>query len=130
MKPHWLMTWHEDREISPGVPDIHFVMKGTPSDVFRVGWIELKALDTELTSKNKIGIEPSQHEYIKKWAKAMPILFLVRVVEQIYLIPAFHHIELAGVKSAEELEKISMAHFHQSQIEKILPSILKVMTRI
>ena len=51
MAGSWLFTWHEDREISPGVPDLHYVMKptGEIGDIgteYRVGWLELKAIDT------------------------------------------------------------------------------------
>ncbi|MGL5176580.1 MAG: hypothetical protein ACRC8N_00510 [Aeromonas veronii] len=137
MKGHWEMTWHEDREISPGVPDLHFHMNEVQGDVacggryeFRIGWLELKSVDEDVSPSNRIGIEPSQHAYFRRWFNRMDMFFLVRVKRQIYLIPGEKHSALAFAGSTEEVANLSVANFPQEEIGHHLPDVLRNMTRI
>jgi hypothetical protein len=125
----WLMTWHEDREISPGVPDLHYVMIDEPHS-FRVGWLELKATDLPLSKSNRIGVEPSQHQYIRRWCPHMPIHFMVCVIEHVFLVPGHLHKHLSGVDSEFDLRLISELDFHRSEIAIALPPYLKKVTQI
>jgi hypothetical protein len=127
MADHWDMTWHEDREITPGVPDLHFVMKGGDH---RVGWIELKAIDTNMTKSQRIGVEPSQHQYMRKWCPRMPIFFLVRVKDYMFLIPGELSKSLSAASSIEDLVAISDLHFQQQSLTTELPQFLRKATRV
>lgn len=137
MKGHWAMTWHEDREISPGVPDCHFSMNPAPEDSyfgsvyrFEIGWLELKSTDSDVTPSNRIGIEPSQHQYIRTWKDRTPIFFLVRVKEMVYLIPGERHSALAFAGSNEEIAQMAVSSFPQQEISEKLPHLLRGFTRI
>lgn len=130
MKEHWMMTWHEDREISPGVPDLHYVMKGEPGEQFRVGWLELKAIDTRITKSQRIGVEASQHQYLRRWVPLMPIHFLVRIQTRIYVVPGMWARELSQACCDTDMKLLSSIDFDQSQLADILPPFLKEITRI
>lgn len=128
MEGTWRFTWHEDREISPGVPDLHYVMLGdTPH---RVGWLELKAIDTQITKSQRIGVEPSQHQYCRKWAGLMPIYFLVRVQERIFVIPGNRSREISLASCRADLAIISHIQFDESEIVDYLPKFLRDITKI
>lgn len=128
MAEHWLMTWHEDREISPGVPDLHYVMKS--SEPHRVGWIELKAIDKQLTKTQRLSVEPSQHQYLRKWGPHMPIHFMVRVQERIFIVPAKYSREVSLVCCRADLAAISDLQFDAIDIADHLPAFLREITRI
>jgi hypothetical protein len=130
LKVEWATTWHEDREISPGVPDMHYVMKGQPGEEFRVGWIELKAIETNITASQHIKVEPSQHQYIRRWSPLMPIHFMVRIKSWVHLIPGAYHRELASATCLADIAAISVLTFDQSQIAAVLPPYLRQITKI
>lgn len=127
MDTFWQMTWHEDREITPGVPDLHYVMKGGDH---RVGWLELKAIDTNLTKTQKISVEPSQHQYLRRWGSVMPIHFLVRVLDHVYVIPSIYAKELNNATNETELMAMSSIHFYQRDMMKVLPAFLSGVTKV
>lgn len=128
MAGEWMMTWHEDREISPGVPDLHYVPKH--EDLHRVGWLELKATDGALTKSNRIKVEPSQHQYIRKWRAYMPIHFLIRVKEEVFLIDGIHHGAIPEATEISTFMSLSLRWFHQDDTKLVLPDLLKTITRI
>lgn len=132
MRDHWMMTWHEDREISPGVPDLHYVMCPEQGDMgkFRVGWLELKAIDKDISPKNRIGVESSQHQYIRRWVDHMPIHFMVRIIDRVFVVPGKFHKELQGASCYSDISVISDHQFHQSLITEELPPFLREVTRI
>lgn len=130
MDEDWMMTWHEDREISPGVPDLHYVMKGSPEEKYRVGWLELKATDSRLTRSQRIGVEPSQHQYLRRWLPYMPIHFLVCVQTHIYVVPGEYSKELATASSDMEMKLLSVLDFPRADIQQYLPRFLREITRI
>ena len=127
-----MMTWHEDRQISPGVPDLHYVTLGQQGDSgrFRVGWLEVKALEKDISPKNKIGVEPSQHQYLRRWHPYMPIHFIVRVVDRVFVVPGKYHKEINGATCYADLAALSDHQFHQSLIAEELPPFLREVTRI
>lgn len=130
MREQWMMTWHEDREITPGVPDLHYVMKGPPEEKYRVGWLELKAIDTRITKSQRIGVEASQHQYLRRWVPYMPIHFLVRVQDHIYVVPGQWARELSQACCDTDMKLLSLIDFDKSQITSALPPFLKEITRI
>lgn len=127
---YWMMTWHEDREISPGVPDLHFVMKGAPGEQYRVGWLELKALDSNITPSQRVKVEPSQHQYLRRWAPRMPIYFLIRIKGWVFVVPGAYHRELTDATCEADLKVLSVLDFEQSLISEALPPFLKEITKI
>ena len=126
MVGNWMMTWHEDRHISPGVPDLHYVI----DEDCRVGWLELKAMDSELSNSSRVKVEPSQHQYFRRWRPYMPIHFLIRVKRTIYLVDSEHHAALPEVHNAHDMKMLCVTVCDQSDIAKILPPALKILTRI
>jgi hypothetical protein len=141
MADQWLMTWHEDREISPGVPDLHYVMKidnsvnlsvAHPDRVptYRVGWIELKAKDTNVTKSQRITVEPSQHQYIRRWYPHMPIHFMVRIIDDVFVIPGKYHKELASAICLADVSILSDLHFKDRDIVVALPPFLRQVTAV
>lgn len=129
MEGRWMMTWHEDRHISPGVPDLHYVVLDDGLD-HRVGWLELKSISTELTAQHRIKVEPSQHQYIRRWRPVMPIHFLVRVKQNIYLLDGNHHGALSELSDENTLLSLSLADMPQADIGAVLPAYLKIITRV
>ncbi len=133
MRELWAMTWHEDREISPGVPDLHYVMvKPDPNERYdyQVGWLELKAKEKEITKSNRVSVEPSQHQYLRRWASIMPIHFLVRIVDRVYVIPGKYHVELAAAGCMSDIAVLSVHQFYYKEIADELAPFLRKITRI
>lgn len=127
-----MMAWHEDRHISPGVPDLHYVMvNGEDSRIeYRVAWLELKAIDTELFPTCRIKVEPSQHQFIRRWLPHMPIHFLIRVKKTLYLVDGIHHAAIPEIHNADDMRLICTVTCHQADVVKVLAPILKTLTRI
>ena len=130
MRSEWMMTWHEDRGISPGVPDLHYVPKSDGEH--RVGWLELKAIGVMIGSNAnaRIKVEPSQHQYIRRWGPHMPIHFMIRMVDWVYLVPGKYHVELAAARSLPDLLILSDLRFQQKEIAEKLPPFLRKVTAI
>ncbi len=126
MGDHWMVTRHEDRQVSPGVPDLHYVI----DNECQVGWLELKAIDTELSKSQRIKVEPSQHQYMRRWNVFMPIHFLVRVKRIVYLVDSKHHMVLPEIHNANDMRLICTATCDQADIAKVLIPALKTLTRI
>jgi hypothetical protein len=130
MEEQWMMTWHEDRGISPGVPDLHYVVFGDNPNGYRVGWLELKSIDREIGKASRIKVEPSQHQYIRRYLPYMPIHFLVRANKVVYLIDGKYAAALPLLDSPNSICAISLAHFDQDHIAVDLPPLLRNITRI
>lgn len=127
MKGAWLMTWHEDREISPGVPDLHYVMLGGDH---RVGWLELKAIDTEISYSRRVKVEPSQHQYLRRWCPLMPIHFLVRIKMDVFMVPGEMSKQLSAAVSLVDMKAISVLHFRLTDLGLLLPPFLREATKV
>ncbi len=129
MEGLWKFTWHEDREISPGVPDLHYVMVESGSR-FCVGWLELKAQDENLTKSQRIGVEPSQHQYIRRWNDHMQIDFLIRIKDWVYLVRGEHSATISRCTSTAEMALTSEWNCHQDEMAVMLSAYLRNRTRI
>lgn len=125
-----MFSWHEDREITPGVPDMHYCFRSNFEALYRVGWLELKALKGNLTKSHRITVEPSQKQYIRQWLDYMPIHFLIRINERIYLIPGAYADSLGAVDTIRDLEIISVIHFPQKELISQLIPKLQVITKV
>lgn len=129
MSGHWLATRHEDGEISPGVPDIHYVLLSGDRR-YRVGWLELKIIYAVSKNKHRVRIEPSQHQYIRRWGSHMPIHFLIGTASRVYLIDSIYHDVVSDISDYRELKLISVDHFNNTDIGTRLPPLLRNITRI
>lgn len=108
MKRHWLLTWHEDKEITPGVPDASYVMLQPGHET---GWLELKAGLPNSKGTVTFQVEPSQHQWIQFHLGRIPIHFLVAVDEQWFFIDGRHHSRLSQKATVADLEQIAIASF-------------------
>lgn len=101
------MTWHEDREISPGVPDVSFVMNGGECET---GWLELKAEDYPQSSTGvAFKFRPQQHTWIEEHYPICPVLILAAAGDLVFLIPGKEHRVLDGQRlTVIELERLSI----------------------
>lgn len=124
-----LFTWHEDRAISPGVPDLHYVCKGSSECKYQVGWLELKAI-SRFSDGKRIHVEPSQHQYMRKWGAAMPIHFLAKVGKKVYLIPSNMSREISLALDESYLASAAKRVFTMGGDFGALPEELKRITRI
>jgi len=132
MRGKWMMAWHEDRHISPGIPDLHYVMVNEEDHriEYRVGWLELKAIDTDLFPTRRIKVEPSQHQFMRRWLPHMPIHFLIRVKKTLYLVDGIYHATVPEIHNASDMQLICTATCNQADVVKVLVPILKTLTRI
>lgn len=105
---------------------MHYVMRAH----HRVGWLELKATERVFSKSSYVSVEPSQHQYIRKWGHLMPIHFLVDAGGEIFVIPSAMHVELAGCRSNIDLKSIASMWFGRAETSAQLPLFLSNVTRI
>lgn len=118
MRQILLITWHEDREINPGVPDVSYVPINDLG-YHQTGWLELKAIDWpedplilgRSIPRAKFKIEPSQHQWIGRHLNRIPIHFLVAYGPRCFFVDAIHHRRLAEPTQVTELAQISVGTF-------------------
>lgn len=124
----WLMTWHEDREINPGVPDISYVMLGGN---YETGWLELKAVtEMEISRAGKVRfhVEPSQHQWISRHDQKIPIHFLCAVGERCFLLHGSAHELIDRPLRVDELHSAAIIMIPKAALRQELPSVLKKLT--
>lgn len=129
MREHWMMTWHEDRQVSPGVPDMHYVPIEDGGN-FRVGWLEVKAIDKHIGPRSKISVEPSQHQYIRRWGIYMPIHFIICIIDRVFVIPGRYHQDIPNAICYADISALSDIQFHRQLIAEQLPPYLREITRV
>lgn len=120
----WLMTWHEDREISPGVPDCAYVMNGGR---YETGWLELKAI-RNADPPYSFKLEPSQHRWIEAHHAKIPVHFLLATGKNIWLIPGAHHRMLTSPVSIEQLRLASICECTRESLRATLYNNLRDLT--
>lgn len=106
------MTWHEDREITPGVPDLSYVMLGPGHET---GWMELKATE-DVGKPAKFKIEQSQHQWIQFHLGRVPIHFLIGWGPDCLFVHAKHHVRLSEPITLSQLSEISIARFPRNKM--------------
>jgi len=128
MAGEWLLTWHENGGIQPGVPDLSYVLL---SPGHETGWLELKATDDILGNKPKklFKLESHQHQWIDAHWYLIPVHILCAVEDIWYLIPGVHHESIDEPLTAESLRSLSVIGFHYADCSQILTIALKSATR-
>lgn len=106
------MTWHEDREVNPGVPDVSYVMVG---GVYETGWLELKAQLGD-SGPWKFKLEASQHDWIGNHVGKVPVHFLMATGSTIWLVPGEHHKIFAKSVSISDMRTYSDCYFPESEM--------------
>jgi len=127
MRGLWLMTWHEDREINPGVPDVSYVMNGL---FHETGWLELKAIRyDEKKEEHKFTLEPSQHAWFEAHCKKIPVHLLLCLGDHfVFLVDSSFHKEFVRPLTIDKLRMISTATIPKSDLRFQLPDHLKRLT--
>jgi hypothetical protein len=127
MKGHWEMTWHEDREVNPGVPDLSFVMFG---GTYETGWLELKAIEYDPNKvAHKFTLEPSQHRWIQAHHDKIPVYLYMRLGDKCdFLISGKWHAQFLNKVTVPRLEGMATAIIQPSSIRTTLPKILRTIT--
>lgn len=127
MSGAWIMTWHEDREINPGVPDVSYVMT---CGEYETGWLELKAIRYDSKKeKHKFTLEPSQHSWIQAHCKRVPVHLLLCLGDYlVFLVDGALHGRFAEAISIEELRSISTATIPKSDLRVQLTLQLRQLT--
>lgn len=127
MKGAWIMTWHEDREINPGVPDVSYVMTCGEHET---GWLELKAIHYDAKKqKHKFNLEASQHSWIQAHCERVPVHLLLCLGDYlVFLVDGSHHRRLGEALTIEELKSISTATIPKSDLRVQLTLQLRQLT--
>lgn len=128
MEGQWRFVWHEDKEISPGVPDLMYCFE-SDGFTYESGWLELKSKSDSLSGSNKIGVEPSQHQYIRRWRHLTPIHFLIHIKGMVYLVSSEHHSLLPMIDSIGVLASISIVSMRKDEMQHRLATTLKNIVR-
>lgn len=114
MQSSWFLTWHEDGQVSPGVPDASYVMN---DGGYETGWLELKA--------GEFVIRPSQHQWIEKHWRRVPIHVLIEVGHLWYLVPGEFH---ASIHNEASVIQHCQTSFPITEAAERLPTLLRYAT--
>lgn len=122
MAPVWYPTIHVESHLCPGVPDLSYVIR--TGGGHETGWLELKAVD----DPKDIFVERSQHVWMEKHAGLVPIHFLIKVKELVFLIGGGCHGSLVK-PSEEDLRSLSLIEFPMKTLMDHLPRALSQLTK-
>lgn len=103
MRGYWLLTWHEDREINPGVPDLSYVFRGGRH---QTGWLELKAIRWPDSDRFKFTLEPSQYQWIRDHCEHVPVHMLLASGRMFWLVNGRHAAKLDSALTLDELNAL------------------------
>jgi hypothetical protein len=130
MRGRWRMTWHENGGISPGVPDLSFVMLG--GGHYETGWMELKAerlKSPPLAHPQQtftLTIEPSQITWFESHEGLVPAIFLIALNDVWFVVTGRHVQTLAQKMNVTQLCQI--AWWYGPAQDEDLPRLLQAMT--
>jgi hypothetical protein len=123
MRGYWVMTWHEDREINPGVPDVSYTFNGGKHET---GWLELKAIPKPPNGKYKFTLEPSQHRWMTAHVGNIPIHLLLACGDDLWLVDAAYHQRFIKTIEADELDSLNLIRgCSRSDIRGVLLPVLR-----
>jgi hypothetical protein len=123
MKGLWLLTWHEDGLVNPGVPDVSFVFRGN----FETGWLELKA-ERYSGETVKFEIRADQISWIRNHRNYIPIRILAQWGEDYYLFDASCVEALNNRLTRAEIDRMAASHSKADGLRKMLTKELQKAT--
>lgn len=127
MSGTWELTWHEDRQVSPGTPDISYVML---IGYCETGWLELKALAVEAKEPYSFKLEPSQPEWMERHVNRIPVHFLVAVGKSCWLISGMDWKLLQKPIYRSTLDDIAYVRFEIPDMRaKLVPTLQQLTYR-
>jgi hypothetical protein len=118
----WYPTIHVENHLSPGVPDLSFVLNAKG---FETGWVELKAV----LKPSDVFVEASQFRWFQKHHAFIPTCFLIEVNKMVFVVPGARYDQLLSV-TKDKLESNSIGWFSREGLAYKLRPILATMTRV
>jgi hypothetical protein len=118
----WYPTIHVENHLSPGVPDLSFVLiaKG-----FETGWVELKSV----IKPADVFVEASQHRWFERHCQYVPTCFLIDVNGTVFVVPGARHSQLMSVTNDKLIDNSTHRFLRDGLAHKLRP-ILMSMTRV
>lgn len=127
MGGRWAVAIHVENHLNPGVPDLSYVMVAPGHET---GWLELKATYRPVKTKTvAFKVEPSQHQWMIKYAHRVPTHILAKVGDSYYLIDGRSHAQLVEQVTEDDLKRVSVAIFDEDTLVKGLTTTLSGLTR-
>ena len=126
MNGRWLVAIHRENNYNPGVPDLSFVMVAPGHET---GWLELKISSLRSRKPLLFKVEPSQHQWMTRYAHRVPTYFLIKVGSRYFLVDGRFHNALAGDVMIEDLARVSTMEFTDSNLVTGLTDTLSKLTR-
>lgn len=127
MGGRWYAAIHVENHLNPGVPDLSYVMVAPGHET---GWLELKVNASAAARKTvTFKVEPSQHQWMIKYAHRVPTHFLIKSARQYYLVAGVKHPQLAEVVTEADLIRIAAAVFDEDNLVQGLTTTLSGLTR-
>lgn len=118
----WYPTVHVENHLSPGVPDLSFVLIAPG---FETGWMELKSV----VKAADVFVEASQHRWFERHCKLIPTCFLVEVERVVFIIPGSRHTQLISA-THDKLVENSICRFSREGLAHKLRPVLVSMTKV
>lgn len=118
----WYPTIHVENHLSPGVPDMSFVLI---AEGFETGWMELKSV----VKAADVFVEASQHRWFERHYRFIPTCFLVEVNRTVFVIPGSRHAQLISLTD-DKLVAHSICRFSRDGLAHKLRPVLVSMTKV
>lgn len=127
MGGRWHAAIHVENHLNPGVPDMSYVMVAPGHET---GWLELKAAGRMPSGKPlHFKVEPSQHQWMIKYAHRVPTHFLVKVATMHYLVDGQMHSKMSGPITEDDLNRLAISVFTDDNLVSGLTTTLSGLTR-
>jgi hypothetical protein len=118
----WYPTIHVENHLSPGVPDLSFVLI---AEGFETGWIELKSV----VKSADVFVEASQHRWFERHCKFIPTCFLIEVSSTVYVVSGNRHTHLVSLTD-NKLVDHAICRFSRDDLAHKLRPVLVAMTKV
>jgi len=125
MHGKWLVAINVENRLNPGIPDLAYVMAAPGHET---GWLELKSVYAYRAPKIDVRVEPSQHQWMIRYAKKVPTHFLIEVGPICYLVDGVHHNALSESITQDDLRRLARAVIERKNIAAELPTVLREVT--
>lgn len=128
MGGRWLVAINRENNLNPGIPDLSFLMVAPGHEM---GWLELKfsQMPRRKTGTLDLQVEPSQHQWMLRYAHRVPTFFLIGVSDQSFLINGTHHQQLASKVSLDDLNRLAIMKATEDDLVIRLATTLSELTK-